>query len=334
MSLLARERYVPLPLIFLVWANAHGGVIIGDALVVVAFVTAALRARARGGVAADRRRLMWLGVMVPLCLLATAATPLGFGFFRFVLASEGRLREAHINEWKATLPGLSVNGVFWLLALAFVALGARRWRQLRDADWSDWIIVACAATLLALAFRSLRHIGPFLLLAPAAASRTCSVPISACAARPRSASHRPSTRGANAALLAVAVAAAVATIVVGWSRPFEELGWRPLPEGALAAIRACPGPLYNHYNEGGYLIWLTPERPVFIDNRQDPFPLPFLLEHVRVESGHAHFAPLFAHWGIRCSFLGVGSPTVAALTRAGWRDLYRDDKWAVQAATR
>jgi hypothetical protein len=114
--------------------------------------------------------------------------------------------------------------------------------------------------------------------------------------------------------------------------PLEVLNWRPLPEGVLAAVRACPGPLYNHYNEGGYLIWLLPDRKVFVDNRQDPFPLPFLLEHVRVESGQLPHGPLFRRFGVRCSFLAADSPTVAALEREGWRSLYRDDKWSVQAA--
>jgi hypothetical protein len=57
-----------------------------------------------------------------------------------------------------------------------------------------------------------------------------------------------------------------------------------------------------------------------------------LLDHLRVESGREPYGQLFARWGIRCSFLGVDSPTVAALSRDGWRDVYRDDKWAVQAA--
>jgi hypothetical protein len=325
--MLARERFAGLPVLFLAWANAHGGVVLGGVVLGVAFLTAL--ARARRGDGHDRRRALWLGAMLPLCALATAATPLGFGIFRFVVASEARLRAAHINEWRATLPGLSIEGAFWVLALAFVGLLLRRRRSLRDASWADWVIVASALALLPLAFRSLRHIGPFLLLAPAAASRLLGADFRL---RRAPAPASPDHPGANAAILGVIAAGALAALALAWRAPLPALNWRPLPAGVLAAVRACPGPLYNHYNEGGYLIWLAPERKVFIDNRQDPFPLALLLEHVRVESGSLPPGPLLARYGVRCSFLAADSPTVAALTKAGWRSLYGDDKWAVQAS--
>ncbi|HVZ74124.1 MAG TPA: hypothetical protein VHJ20_17215 [Polyangia bacterium] len=325
---LARERFARLPILFLVWANAHGGVVLGGVVLVAAFVTAAIRARATGG-EDDRRRLKRLGGVLAACALATTLTPLGFGIFRFVAESEARLRAAHINEWRATLPGLSIDGVFWLLALAFVVLTARRWRTLRAGSWSDWVVFAAALALLPLAFRSLRHIGPFLLLAPAAASRLLGPDFRLRRASTMSSPDNPTV---NAALLGIIGAGALAAVAVCWRAPLETLHWRPLPEGALAAVRACPGPLYNHYNEGGYLVWLTPETKVFVDNRQDPFPIDFLVEHLRVESGKLPPEPLFARWGIRCSFLGVDSPTVAALEKDGWRAAYRDDKWIVQVA--
>jgi hypothetical protein len=329
-SLLARERFALLPVLFVAWANAHGGVVLGGVVLVAAFATASLRARATRA-ADDRRRALRLGLFVPLCALATTLTPLGFGVFRFVIESEARLRAAHINEWRATLPsaGLSIESVFWIVALAFLALLARRWRTLRAGTWSDWVVFASALALLPLAFRSLRHIGPFLLLAPAAASRLLGPDFRLRRASPPASPDRP---GLNAVLLGVIAAGAAATIAVCWRLPLDELHWRPLPEGVLSAVRACPGPLYNHYNEGGYLIWFAPETKVFVDNRQDPFPLPFLVEHLRVESGRLPHAPLFARWGIRCSFLGVDSPTVAALEKEGWRTTYRDAKWAVQVA--
>jgi hypothetical protein len=331
-TLLARERFAWLPALFLAWANAHGGVVLGGAVLVAVWVAAAARAAFTHD-AGDRRRLFRLGVVAPLCALATAATPLGFGIFRFVIASEARLRAAHINEWRATLPGLSgeslIASAFWLLGLAFLVLLARRWRTLRAASWSDWVVVVSALALFPLAFRSLRHVGPFLLVAPAAASRLLGADFRL---RRRPAPASPDHPAANAAILGVITAAALATIAVAWLAPLEVLNWRPLPPAVLQAVRACPGPLYNHYNEGGYLIWLLPERKVFVDNRQDPFPLDLLLEHVRVESGQLPPDPLFRRFGVRCSFLAADSPTVAALDKEHWRSLYRDAKWAVQAA--
>jgi hypothetical protein len=333
-TLLARERYRPLPVLFAVWANAHGGVALGGLVLVAAFV-AALARYLRGRDPIDRLRLLRLGVALPICALATALTPLGLHLFRFVFESEARLRAAHINEWRPTMPGLSpeslIAAAFWALALAFLVLLARRRRALVGASWSDHVLVVAALALLPLAFRSLRHVGPFLLLAPAAASRLLG-PDFRLRRRPLDRPTSHDNRTFNAALFGVIAAGALAAVALAWRAPAPILNWRPLPPAAVEAVRACPGVLYNHYNEGGYLTWLAPERKVFIDNRQDPFPLDLLIEHVRVESGSLPPEPLLARFGARCSFLAKDSPTVAALAKDGWRDLYRDDKWVVQRA--
>ena len=96
-------------------------------------------------------------------------------------------------------------------------------------------------------------------------------------------------------------------------------------------MRACDGPLYNQYDEGGYLIWFVPEKPVFVDNRQDPYPLAHLRAQLDVQWGSAPYRPLFERWGIRCAFLPAASSTAAALTGDGWVTRYRDDRYVVLA---
>ena len=97
-------------------------------------------------------------------------------------------------------------------------------------------------------------------------------------------------------------------------------------------MRGCQGPLYNDYDSGGDLIWFLPERPVFVDNRQDPYPLPFLLEHIAVERGQKPYRPLFDRWGIRCAFLPADGRTTKRLVADGWTQRFRDKRWAVLAA--
>jgi hypothetical protein len=322
-TLIARERTRALPALFVLWANVHGAVGLG--LVVLAATAVVAVVKARTGDAVDRRRAWTLALLTPVCAAATALTPLGPRLWIFIFESMQRSHATLIVEWMPAYPRGPIEIGFWVLAAAFLVLLVRRWRSFRaSADWADWAVVAAAVIVLPLAARAVRNIPPFLLLAIPAASRLQGP-------RLTRAPTSPDHPTVNAALLGVFVVAGVVTVAFGWSRPFEILGWRPLPEGALAAVRACPGPLYNHYNEGGYLVWLTPETKVFVDNRQDPYPLPFLLEHIGVESGKLPPEPLFARWGIRCSFLSVDSPTVAALAKDGWRSVYRDDKWTVQA---
>ena len=54
--------------------------------------------------------------------------------------------------------------------------------------------------------------------------------------------------------------------------------------------------MYNHYDNGGPLIWFVPEQPVFIDSRQHPYPASFVVEHFDVEDS-GNYAPLFARYG-------------------------------------
>ena len=76
----------------------------------------------------------------------------------------------------------------------------------------------------------------------------------------------------------------------------------------------------------------APDRPVFVDSRQDPYPLELMLEHEAVERGQRSYRPLFARYGITCAFLPVTSPTGRALAATGWSTRHRDDRYVVLAA--
>jgi hypothetical protein len=77
----------------------------------------------------------------------------------------------------------------------------------------------------------------------------------------------------NLALLAGASVPLAITVAMFHASNEQGLGWASDPlDGALAAIRACEGPLsYNQYGDGGTLDpGLAPEKPVLVDGRQDP----------------------------------------------------------------
>jgi hypothetical protein len=332
--LLARERHRWIPLLFLLWANAHAGVVLGGLVLAVAAGCAALRFLATRQ-ARDRRRLLTLAVVLPLAALASAATPLGFGIYRFVLESTARLRAEHILEWGPPWPTGPFEVTFWLLALGFLGLLIWRRRQLAAAGWADQIVVASAAAVLALAFRSLRNIGPFLTVATPAASRLLG-PDFRFRFRPRGRSSSPPVSSpdhpsVNLALLAGVAAAGLALVAFCWKGDAQRLQWHPIPSEAQRAVRGCPGRLYNHYYEGGYLIWFVPEQPVFIDNRQDPYPVSLLAEDMGIERGQP-YRPIFERYGIRCAFLSASSKIVPRLRADGWELRFLDPTWAVLAA--
>jgi hypothetical protein len=331
--LLVRERYRYVPPLFLLWANAHGGVVLGGVLLAAAAATALVRWRVRGE-AEDRRRLLALAVVLPLAGVATLLTPLGRHLFGYVIETAGRGHALQITEWDPTLPTDVLGALFWVVALGFWVTLVLRRRALATATWGDWVLVAGAVLLFPIAVRSLRNVSPFLMLAGPAASRllgpTFRFRLSRANTTARPAS--PDNPALNLTLLVGATVAALAVLAAGWRSGAGPLDWHPVSGEALGALRGCSGPLYNDYESGGYLIWFAPERPVFVDNRQDPYPLPFLLEHIAVERGQQPYRSLFDRWGIRCAFLPAGGKITKRLVTDGWTTHFRDDRWAVLAA--
>ncbi len=331
-TLLVRERFWPIPLLFLAWANAHGGVSLGG-LVLLAATAAALLRWYRSRSAADARRARALAIVLPLAGLATCATPLGIHIFRFVWDSTARLYAAHITEWRPTLPFDLVGALFWLGALAFLSVLLWRRRALPEAPWSTWAVTAGALVLLPPAFRSIRNYAPFAMLAIPATSHLLGADFRfRLPGRRRERPPSPDHPRLNLALFSLFALPAAGLVAAAYATAYPWLDWRPLPAAAIAAVRSCDGPLFNHYDDGGALIWFVPERPVFVDSRQDPYPLPFLLQGIRVERGEEPYQPLFARWGIRCALLRPSSKLGARLRADGWRPRFTDERWAVIAA--
>ncbi len=330
---LARGRFWPIPLLFWVWANVHGGVALGG-LVLLAVTAAATLRWARTRAAPDRRRALALAIVLPLAGLATCATPLGFHVFRFVWDSTARLYALRISEWRPTWPDNTAGAIFWLAALGFLILLVRRRRALAEAPWPAWALVAATLALMGPAFRSLRNFAPFAVVAAPAATHLLGaefrvrLPFRRASGAPASPDHPR----VNALIFSAFAVLAVALVAGAYAVRLPWLAWDPIRPATLAAVESCRAPLFNHYDDGGVLIWFAPDRPVFVDSRQDPYPLPFMLEAISVERGDQPYQPLFARWGIGCAFLKSKSKMVERLRADGWQLRARDADWAVLAA--
>ena len=325
LTLIARERYLWLPPLFVLWANFHGAVALGGVVLGAVTLAALIQARAPQPVA--RRRALALLMVTPLCALGTAATPMGFRLWQQIFATAARSNEARINEWIPSYPTKPFEIAFWIGAAAFLALLFARWRRL--VSWSDAALVAAALALLPLAARAGRNIAPFMLIAVPAASRLLGANFRLSSTRDRPAEDPP--RRLNSVLLGAFAVLGAGAVVTAWALPLPRLGWHPISPGALAAVRACPGPLYNQYDEGGYLIWLARTKPVFVDSRQDPYPRAFVLEAEAIEST-GEYEAAFARFHITCAFLPARSPVGPRLQKAGWWASFSDEKWAVMQA--
>ncbi len=308
-TLLARRRLLLVPPTVWLWANLHGGVLLGI-LVLAVFTTV---------VAIYERRSLVAHVV---CLAASAATtlvtPLGLGYWPEILRSLERSQVHRLYEWRPPAPPPD-HFFFWAGAAAVTILAIAKWRRLPST--TDRALVATALLLVPVAARSQRNIAPFMMLAAPALTRLLA------------AAHREppdDSRRTASGTLAVAAAAALALVVVvrAWTAPWSSLGWEPVPAAVVDAIRACPGPLYNTYGDGGPIIWFVPGQPVFIDSRQDQFPPGLVQQATAIENG-ADPGPLLERYGIQCAALPLTSPTLTTLKERGWRVTYADTSWAV-----
>jgi hypothetical protein len=174
---------------------------------------------------------------------------------------------------------------------------------------------------LPLALSSGRNVPSFLLLA-----------VPAIAAMQHSTTTYSSPRAErlvlNAGILAVLTILAASTVTYAWASEVPQLRWHPLPAEAIATLESCPGRLYNRYDEGGYVIWFVPDRKVFLDSRQDPYPAELVNEQIRVEAS-ADYQRLFERFAIRCVLVPVDSVLAARLLADGWDEAYKGSAFAV-----
>ena len=313
--ILVRRRFVPLlPVIFVLWANLHGAVALGGVLVSAAWVSC---------VVTDRRALPAFSIVAALCLAATAATPLGFSLWLEVPHSLQRLKEYGVNEWRA--PSLTIIGdlPFWGAAAATAALA---WINRERLHAHQTLVLTLSAGLLfILATRSIRNVPPFLVVA---------LPAAAALARLGAAGEREARRQVrwqlmlNAITLTTVLVGGVAFVVIAWRTPTPRLAWNPVPPAAVAALEWCPGPLYNRYDEGGYLIWFVRDRKVFMDSRQDPFPEELVKAHIELERT-GEYRPLFDRYAIACALSAQGTPVARRLEADGWSARSAGQGWNV-----
>ena len=318
-ALARTRRYAWLPVLFLLWANLHGAVLMGVWLLGALVPAAFLESKADGRRAA---------ISAAVSFAATFVTPLGVHFWIDMIASLGRIRQLGIAEWAA--PRLADPALipFWLTLAALAALIAWRGAALlgdEPARASGHLtLVAAAVALAPLALSASRNVPPFLMAAVPAIGALLPTHARAFARRRI---ERPQF---NLALAGSACAAAVAGLVTAYGMGASHLAWTPLPPASLAALESCPGNLYNRYDEGGYLIWFAPGKKVFLDGRQDPYSPALVAEQVHVEQT-GDFASTFRRYDIGCAYMPAESIVAARLVAAGWKPLYKDPQWAVLA---
>lgn len=233
-----------LPPLALLWSNCHGGFPLGW-VVLLAYCAGTL-IRPNAAQARDSRRL-WL---VTACSIAVSGiNPNGFSVVSTVLAYRRSPMTANLIEWQAPSlwgPPYGFDILLYAAALALVL----SWRKVR---LPHWLLFAAFAAASLTAFRNIPLIG-FL------------APVLIAAYFPFRLRVPGSLAWAPAVLALCGIAAGIAQ---GSFLQLRVAEWT-IPTGAADYLIAnhVTGPIFNTYEQGGYLIWrLGPETRVFIDGR-------------------------------------------------------------------
>ena len=313
--LILKRRYYWLIPLFWMWANCHGGVLLGLIVSAAALAAASFR---------DRPTMVKAGIAFAGCVAAVTMTPLGVSFWIEIPRSLARIRQYPLDEWLAPRLAEVPLAPFWVLAVVFCGLLVVNWRRLFEPSGRQLAILCLPAlVLLPLALSTVRNVGPFLMIAVPAITSLLQI------GRGPSASTRAERPRLNLAVMSCGTLAVTIALVWAYRNDIPHLHWTPLPETAVLALRQCPDNLYNRYDEGGYLLWFAPDRKVFLDGRQDPYPPDLILEHLRMETTGSDYKDVFSRHQIHCAYLPTVSPTVAQLSNSGWKTLYRDAQWVV-----
>jgi len=240
-----RRGWWALPLLALLWANCHGGFFLGW-VVLLAYCAESLLKRFRATGLPDSRRL-WL---VTVCAIAASGlNPNGFGVLSTMFAYRRSTMTANLIEWQPPKLWGSPYG-FDILLYAAVLVLVFSWRRVRPAHW---ILFAAFAGASLVAFRNSALMG-FLAPVMIAAYFPFKVQI---------------LKSSVWAVTILALAGLAAESVQDRFFQFGVAAWT-VPAGAAEFLleHHVTGPMFNTYEQGGYLIWrLWPRERVFIDGR-------------------------------------------------------------------
>lgn len=314
-----------LVVLFIVWANVHGGFIWG-LLLLFAFLV---------GKAADRflkrensiswRVLGQLGVWTALAALAIVLNPNGIALWRLPFYTVDVSIQS-ISEWSSPdFHRLDLHPLLWLLFLIILGVGTSR----RVLSWSSVLKVIGFAYM---AFISQRSIGPFVIVAVPVAIQSLAGAWEEWTSIVTNVQKPKPSRDVSpifAVVLHVLLLATLTTMTVfrAYSVSTDSEVHNGLPRKAVEAIQASQpkAQMFNSYNWGGYLQWQLPAYPVFIDGRADLYGERTIHEWWSVVNATEQGLKLLDSWNVNFVVLEPGWPILERLAQMGWKTLYEDD---------
>lgn len=297
-----------IPILFMVWANLHGGFVIG--LVYLAYLAIRQRSPTKISAKFQAGKAPWLIILV-ISGLATLINPYGWQLYTEIGRTlfDSSLHN-QINEWRP-FHILPPSWAYLVLYLSGFWLFGRK----KLANWFSFPMLLLAASL------SASRNWPLFVVASLSDTNQYWQKIRAMIP---SRLDRP-----RRVVLGLLIGLGAVAVSYGLYVSFR--AWQPrdinYPKVAVSYLttHGCPGQLFNDYNYGGYLIWQLPNQKVFIDGRmpswRDEHGQKYLEDYYKVLNNPSYRKRALAKHDIKCVLLSNGRQPqmLADLKKQGWR---------------
>lgn len=302
----------------LLWVNLHAGYALGLALIVLYLISFVI----------DHKWTL-IRPLAPILLLCTAIVPLnpnGFRMFSYPFETlTSPAMAAYIEEWAS--PDFHKVMFLPLALLIFMLLGSLALATKRASAGELFLLVVTGFGAL----RSARHIPIFALIAvPILARHVWSLLTERGWEKRLTTPEAPAAAGA----LAFTIIFLLAPAALGAFRVQHFVANQPAyeaknyPVGAVNYLQKnhLPGPIYNRYGWGGYLIRrLYPDYRVYIDGRADVYGDAFMVETMKTFDGHPQWREPLDRLAVRTVLIPPTAPLSSLLRQDNqWQKVYED----------
>lgn len=346
LALLARRNYrgssqlwLAVPILAL-WANLHGGFIVGLAALAAFSAAVTLKDRITG----RRRQPVALWLTTALAALATLATPYGVGTWNAVAhALANPVTHYAILDWRPLVPALTAQwraggqGVaFPLLGVTMLAAFVLSVALAPNSD--DVPLIAVAVLMIGAAFAALRN----LTLAILATSVPLAHHLALALHRARESRKRPRTEASIVGARlgwASQLILLVFSFQVAWATGLFSKGLEKTvrcPTGAVSFMKQhhLQGNVLGEFDWGEYLIWhLAPQSKVFIDGRYDTvYPANVIEDYLDFSIGRPSAERVLKIYPHDLVMVRAQSPAFRLMSeRPDWKLIYSDAVAALYA---
>jgi hypothetical protein len=311
----AQRWLLLLPPLFAVWANLHGGWLVGGGIFALWTAATAL--------AVHRRHAVWCAVVGVISLAATLLNPYGVELLTLLRDTVG-VERADIVEWQPVYVLGWQTAAAWIVTAVIGLTGiVLSEREERGAERVACLIVLAASSMMVARLQAFFALGVFFLVGPALARA-----VQAARAIEVTPVARPSSRLMSTFAFAIAAAALVITTANLTHLPIDP---RFTPEaGAVSFLNGQPQGrrVLIWFDWGNYALWhLSPRMRISMDGRRETVYSPDLQDrHLRFYFDAPGGASLPTDLAADYVWIPRTLPAVRRLDADGWRRLYEGEQ--------